>query len=271
MSWATLRSLAAAFVALYVASGFSRTTAAQTTPPGPIPANMAAIPAGEYWMGRTHTATLEQAIILERDRRDDQPAHRIYVDAFYLDTHEITNADYLRFVDATGAVKPWYWPGGKIAKGEERFPVNNVTWAEADAYCRWVGKRLPSEAEWERAARGGLDRKRYPWGDEGAKDRAHTGSATGPTAVGSFPPNAFGLYDIAGNVWEWTSDWYERDYYAVSPERNPTGPAKGSYRVIRGGGWTEGVQMNSFRNYADPELRTLIVGFRCARTSTPSR
>ena len=113
----------------------------------PIPANMAAIPAGEFWMGRTHTATLEQAIILERDRRDDQPAHKIHIDAFYLDKHEVTNADYLRFVEATGAARPWYWPGGKVAKGEERFPVNNVTWAEADAYCRWSGKRLPSEAE----------------------------------------------------------------------------------------------------------------------------
>jgi iron(II)-dependent oxidoreductase len=232
---------------------------------------MAAIPAGEFWMGRTHTATVEQAIILERDRRDDQPAHKIHVDAFYLDTHEVTNADYQRFVDATGGAKPWYWPGGKVAKGEERFPVSNVTWAEADAYCRWAGKRLPSEAEWERAARGGLDRKRYPWGDEGARDRAHTSSANGPTAVASFPPNAFGLYDMAGNVWEWTSDWYERDYYAVSPERNPSGPSKGSYKVIRGGGWTEGAQLNSFRNYADPEMRTLIVGFRCARSSPPSR
>jgi iron(II)-dependent oxidoreductase len=241
---------------------------------------MVQIPAGEFWMGRTHTGSLEQAIILERDRRDDQPAHRIHVDAFTLDTHEVTNADYLRFVEqfvsttsaqgnAVGGKsipRPWHWPNGRPAREEERWPVTNVTWAEADAYCRWAGKRLPTEAEWERAARGGLDRKRYPWGDEGGRGRAHTGSPAGPTLVGSFTPNGFGLHDMAGNVWEWTSDWYERDYYAVSPDRNPTGPSTGRYKVIRGGGWSEGVQLNSFRNYADPEMRTLIVGFRCARS-----
>jgi formylglycine-generating enzyme required for sulfatase activity len=231
------------------------------------PAGMVLIPAGEFWMGRTHTASLEQAIILERDRRDDQPAHKISIDAFYLDTHEVTNTDYARFVSATDAAKPWHWPKGIVAKDEERWPVTNVNWAEADAYCRWAGKRLPTEAEWERAARGGLDRKRYPWGDEGGRGRAHTGSANGPTTVGSFAANAYGLFDMAGNVWEWTSDWYERDYYAVSVDKNPTGPATGSYRVIRGGGWTEGAQMASFRNYADPEMRTLIIGFRCAKGS----
>jgi formylglycine-generating enzyme required for sulfatase activity len=234
---------------------------------GQAPAGMALIPAGEFWMGRTHTASLEQAIILERDRRDDQPAHKTFVDAFYLDTHEVSNTDYARFVEATKAAKPWYWPAGKVAKGEEKLPVHDVNWAEANAYCKWAGKRLPTEAEWERAARGGLDRKRYPWGDEAARGRAHTGSPTGPTAIGSFAANPFGLHDMAGNVWEWTSDWYERDFYSVTPERNPTGPAKGDYKVIRGGGWTEGVQMNSFRNYADPELRTSIIGFRCAKST----
>jgi formylglycine-generating enzyme required for sulfatase activity len=235
----------------------------------PPPAGMVLIPAGEFWMGRTHTASLEQAIILERDRRDDQPAHKIQVDAFYIDAHEVTNSEYQRYADATrGAVKPWHWPGGKVAASDERLPVTNVSWTEADSYCRAAGKRLPTEAEWERAARGGLDRKRYPWGDEGGRGRAHTGSATGPTAVGSFAANAYGLYDVAGNVWEWTNDWYERDYYAVSPAANPRGPAKGQYKVIRGGGWTDGAQLNSFRNYADPEARTLIIGFRCAKNAS---
>jgi formylglycine-generating enzyme required for sulfatase activity len=227
---------------------------------------MVLVPAGEFWMGRTHTNSLEQAIILERDRRDDQPAHKLHVDGFFIDTREVTNAEYATFVAVTGAAKPWHWPGGKVGAAEEKLPVVNVNWAEAHDYCRSVGKRLPTEAEWERAARGGLDRKRYPWGDDRPVGRAHTGSPNGPTAVGSFPPNAYGLFDMAGNVWEWTSDWYERDFYSVSPDRNPTGPADGRYRVIRGGGWTEGVQLAAFRNYADPEMRTLIIGMRCAKT-----
>ena len=256
------RVCAAALLCLAIVSAVQ----AQTPPAG-----MALIPAGESWMGRTHTASLEQAIILERDRRDDQPAHKIYLDAFYLDKFEVTNADYARFVEARSAAKPWYWVGGKVSKGDERLPVHDVTWAEADAYCKWAGKRLPSEAEWERAARGGLDRKRYPWGDEAARGRAHTGSNSGPTAVGSFDANAYGVHDMAGNVWEWTNDWYLRDFYALSPDRNPQGPPKGDYRVIRGGGWTEGAQLNSFRNYADPEMRTSIIGLRCAMTVPPAR
>jgi formylglycine-generating enzyme required for sulfatase activity len=230
------------------------------------PSGMVLIPEGEFWMGRTHTGSIEQAVILERDRRDDTPAHRIHIDAFYMDQFEVTNEEYARFAEATGAAKPWHWPGGKVAKGEERFPIHDVTWADADAYCRSVGKRLPSEAEWERAARGGLDRKRYPWGDEGARGKAHTGTPTGPVSVGSFPPNPYGVHDIAGNVWEWTNDWYDRDYYSISPESNPPGAATGHYKVIRGGGFTDGAVLNSFRNYADPEMRTSIIGFRCAKS-----
>ena len=229
---------------------------------------MVLVPAGEFWMGRTHTTSLEQAIILERDRRDDQPAHKIYIERSTSTSTKSPTPSTRASSEATGAAKPWQWPAGKVAKAEERWPVSNVNWAEADGYCRWAGKRLPSEAEWERAARGGLDRKRYPWGDEGGRGRAHTGSATGPTAVGSFPANDYGLHDMAGNVWEWTSDWFERDYYAISPLRNPAGPAKGDYKVIRGGGWTDGAQLNSFRNYADPDMRTMIIGFRCAKSAT---
>jgi len=235
-------------------------------------AGMSLIPAGDFWMGRTFYVNVEQATILERDRRDDMPAHKVFVDAFYMDKHEVTNEEYARFVEATGKPKFWYWPGGNVAKGEERQPVHDVTWEEADAYCRWTGKRLPTEAEWERAARGGLDRQRFPWGNEqgGGGKQAHIGHPYGPTTVGSFLPNPYGLYDMAGNVWEWTNDWYDRDYYTVTPDRNPPGPPAGRYKVMRGGGWTDGGGqqiMNFFRNYADPEIRTPIIGFRCAKSA----
>ena len=235
---------------------------------------MAAIPAGEFWMGRTFHLNVEQATIFERDRRDDMPAHKVYVDAFYMDKYEVTNEEYVKFAEAAGKTKLWYWPGGKPAKGEERQPVHDVTWEDANAYCKSADKRLPTEAEWERAARGGLDRQRFPWGNEQGGKRAHVGYPWGAAAVGSFPPNAYGLYDMAGNVWEWTNDWYERDYYTVTPYQNPQGVPAGLYKVIRGGGWTDGggqVIMNHFRNYADPETRTPIIGFRCAKSGTPAR
>ena len=244
---------------------------------------MVSIPAGEFWMGRVHYFLIDEVGWLERDRRDDLPAHKVYVDSFYLDKYEVTNQDFARFVEATGGSKPWYWPNGKVAKGEERFPVYDVTWFQADAYCKWAGKRLPSEAEWERAARGGLEKKKFSWGDgapgaasedapagaEGANTkRAQVGSPFGPTNVGSYPPNGYGVYDITGNVWEWINDWYDRDYYTVSPDRNPPGPATGTYRVIRGGGWSDDDErnlMNHFRNFADPSKGASTIGFRCAK------
>jgi iron(II)-dependent oxidoreductase len=251
-----------------------------------VPDGMVSIPGGEFWMGRTHYFLIDEVGWLERDRRDDTPAHKIIISPFYLDKYEVTNEEYARFADATSKPKMWYWPGGKVAKGEERQPVHDVTWFEADAYCKSVGKRLPTEAEWERAVRGGLDRKKFAWGDAGVglggndpdaapggpaekTKQAHVGYPWGASPVGAYPPNAYGLFDMVGNVWEWTNDWYDRDYYPVSPDRNPQGPANGTYKVIRGGGWSDDDErnfMNHYRNFADPPVRTYTVGFRCAKS-----
>jgi formylglycine-generating enzyme required for sulfatase activity len=202
------------------AAGISQALGMQEPPTG-----MVSIPAGEFWMGRYLVNGASEYLVLERDRLDDQPAHQVAVDAFYMDKYEVTAEEYARFVEATGAIKPWYWPGGKVEKGMERVPVHDVTWEEAKSYCAWAGgKRLPTEAEWERAARGGLDRKRNPWGDQGGQNRTADGNDRGPVPVGSVPAqNDYGLFDIVGNVWEWTNDWYQRDYYTISPDSNPQG------------------------------------------------
>jgi formylglycine-generating enzyme required for sulfatase activity len=253
-----------------------------------LPDNMALIPAGDFWMGRTHFFLVDAIGWFERDRQDDIPSHRVFVDAFYLDKYEVTNEDYARFLEATKRAKPWHWVGGKIPKDQEKFPVYNIAWNDADRYCQWSGKRLPTEAEWEKAARGGLDRQKFPWGDvamgmggyEAADagiaaktgNQAHTNYPFGATAVGKYPPNGYGLFDMAGNVWEWCSDWYERNYYSISPRTNPTGPQTGKYRIIRGGAWSDDDDrnlMNSFRNYTDPDQRASSIGFRCAKSFIP--
>ena len=175
-----------------------------------------------------------------RPRLDDQPVHRVYLDSYWIDRYEVTSR-YARFVEATGRRRPFHWIGGKVPAGQEEFPVYNVTWDDAVAYCGFVGRRLPTEAEWERAGRGGVEKSMYPWGSElGTKTRRQAGEQSdpggppppkrarfgfpnGPPAVGSFAPNGFGLYDVIGNVWEWVSDWYEQNYYSVSPDKNPPG------------------------------------------------
>ena len=244
--------------------------AAQT----PAPEGMVLIPAGKFWMGRAHSFWRDALDIVPRAKRDDRPANLIDLDAFYLDKYEVTNADYARFVEATGARPPWHWPKRKIAKGDERLPVYNVNWFEATAYCQWVGKRLPTEAEWEKAVRGGRERRPYAWTDDETLDpdqRVPAAIARGKAmSVGSFPPNGYGLYDMIGNVMEWTNDWYDLNYYAFMPKKNPPGPETGLYKSVRGAGWSEGVGedgqlTNSCRNFSDPELRGFTIGFRCAK------
>ena len=261
-----IRSIALVFTILYCVCA-AMPIAAQTE----APEGMVQVPAGKFWMGRTNAVDNDADDNMPRAWRDDRPANHIYLDAFYLDKYEVTNAEYARFLEATGGKggkAPWHWLHGKVPEGEERQAVSNVIWFEADAYCKWVGKRLPTEAEWEKAARGGLDRKLYSWGDEIDASAPAAVSRNKAAAVGSLAPNGYGVYDMIGNVVEWTSDWYDRGYYAFVPKTNPQGPETGLYKSVRGGGWAEGrgtKLANHFRNFSDPELRSSTIGFRCAK------
>jgi formylglycine-generating enzyme required for sulfatase activity len=229
-----------------------------------------------------------------RDRQDDRPVHRVSLSAFSIDRNEVTNGDYAVFVKATGATAPYHWGGAEPTAARATWPVYNVSWHEAVAYCAWRGARLPTEAEWEKAARGGMADLDYPWGNEYESEEeqpaavppgeasakpaagraraprvkhAHSASAGGPRPVGSFEPNGFGLHDMSGNVWEWVSDWYDMYYYGVSPMQNPRGPEQGRYKVIRGGSWADTdprLGAVYFRNYTSPDERTPTIGFRCA-------
>jgi sulfatase modifying factor 1 len=240
---------------------------------------MARVPAGEFWMGRTRLWLIDEIGWQLRDRADDRPVHRVHLSTFLIDTHEVTNADYAALVARKSAEPPYHWGARVPPAGKERLPVYNVSWNDAAKYCQAQGKRLPTEAEWEKAARGGAEDMDYPWGNEYAgaamseggrpERRAHSGSATGPLPVGSFEPNAYGLFDVSGNVWEWVADWYDLYYYSVSPTEDPQGPTRALYKVIRGGGWADTETRYGtvyFRNFTLPESRQPTVGFRCARS-----
>lgn len=304
--------------------------------PGMAPSGMVWIPAGEFWMGVDHPQMF-----------DSKPLHRVFVDGFWMDKTEATNAQFAEFVKATGyktiaertpraqdfpgappenlvagavvftppshdvpldthfrwwAYVPganWRHPEGPASKIDDKsdYPVVNIAWTDAVAYAKWAGKRLPTEAEWEYAARGGLDRKPFTWGDEFApagKQQANTfqgrfpnrntrddGYATG-APVARYKPNGYGLYDMAGNVWEWVADWYRPDTFARQASegvaRNPQGPAN-SYdpsepgtpkRVIKGGSFLCSDEycsryMPGGRGKGDPDTGTNHLGFRCIR------
>jgi len=240
--------------------------------------------AGEFWMGRTRLWLMDEIGWQVRERADDRPVHRVRLAAFAIDAHEVTNDDYAAFVSTPGAgvEPPYHWGGRTPPAGKGRLPVYNVTWHDAAKYCAARGGRLPTEAEWEYAARGGVADLDYPWGndytdttpDGTATKRAHSGSSTGPRPVGSFAPNAFGLYDVSGNVWEWTTDWYDLHYYAESPVEQPTGPPTGRYKVIRGGSWADTeTRLGTvyYRNFTAPDTAQPTVGFRCAGPAPSSR
>lgn len=218
---------------------------------------MVAIPAGEFIMGG--------------DFEDERPAHEISVEDFEIDVFEVTNEEFARFVEETGHVTDAEKAGDSMtwrtyAEGKPQHPVVKASWNDAVAYCEWAGKRLPTEAEWEKAARG-TDGLTYPWGDEWEPTKANTkeGGYRGTTIVGSFPEGAspYGVMDMAGNVAEWTADWYK-----AYPGSDFTSPYFGEkYRVIRGGGWFSDKELvrGSSRSASSVDLANDDVGFRCAR------
>ncbi len=232
---------------------------------------MVFIPGGEFLRGRTYDWPDTRLAWYPNPLKDDTPARKIHVDPFYMDESEVTNKRYAGFVQATKRKPPYQWFRGEIPKGQEKYPVVNVSWDDASAFCAWAGGRLPTEAEWERAARGIAEGKMYPWGDTvPTAKQAVFGGEAGPSAVCTRERNYFGLCDMIGNVWEWASDWYGRDYYAAAPERNPAGPEKGAYRVLRGGSWFDQAQpvlflSVSYRSWARQHERSPTIGFRCVK------
>ncbi len=208
---------------------------------------------------------------LETGRADERPRRTVYLSAFMIDQYEVTNSQYLKFIAGTGSLFDM--------KGIETVPVVQVTWHDAADYCQWVGKRLPTEAEWEKAARG-IDGRPYPWGDKAPSPRHVNFNrdwvATGALLpIGSLPDGAspYGVHDMSGNAREWVQDWYAKDYYRMAPDRNPKGPETGLLKVIRGGSWHsfESDIRTAARGKGGFALKTHGTGFRCARdmSATP--
>ncbi|MBI5410873.1 MAG: formylglycine-generating enzyme family protein [Nitrospirae bacterium] len=230
--------------------------------PAPSPSTaagdgMVLIPAGPFLMGG--------------DFDEERPRHRVVLDAFLMDRHEVTNEHYAAYLLATGAPASRLWnKSDRFHSGEKfpRHPAVGLSWFEAKAFCEWQGKRLPTEAEWEKAARGGREGFAFPWGDTPDHARANF-EGQGTLPVGSYAPNEYGLFDMSGNVWEWVEDWFGPTYYERSPETNPIGPESGKERVLRGGSYVDGIGPNrvAHRHWYPPAAQYKWLGGRCARSA----
>lgn len=222
---------------------------------------MLVIPAGWFLMGS------------DTGQENEQPVHRVWVDAFELAECQVTNAEYAKFLAATKHRAPLHRNDANFSDPQQ--PVVAPSWFDAVAYCEWLsgiaGRRysLPTEAEWERAARGGAEQKQFPWGDEPAQELRNYISrwTNGPEPVGQAERNAYGLCDIGANVHEWCADWFGAEYYRASPERNPQGAAAGQRRSSRGGSWRHQIKVSrcAARSSIPPEFQYADYGFRIAR------
>jgi len=253
-----------------------------------IAPDLARIPGGEFLMGAAD------------GEEDERPVHRVHVSEFLVGRAPVTQEEYARFVAATGhpapAVRalplivvegrdlefrelaaPYAWSEARPPAGQGAHPVVLVTYEDAVAYCGWlsaeVGRpfRLPTEAEWEKAARGGLDGRRYPWGDEFESARCNyladpaSKRQRGTRPAGTFEPNGYGLFDVVGNTWEWVSDWYARDFYSLGDMQDPIGPDSGTFRIVRGGAWVNddaNMLRCAYRHRVPPDTYAYSVGFR---------
>jgi formylglycine-generating enzyme required for sulfatase activity len=228
------------------------------------------IPAGEFTMGSEPEDPCAHP--------DEQPKHEVFLDPYWIGQTEVTNAQYQACVEAGICQEPTSCGSGEFSYQDptkDQFPVSCLTWEEAGAYCAWIGGRLPSEAQWEKAARGS-DYLKFPWGNEFDQTRCNSQESDldGPLAVGSYSPEGdspFGLQDMAGNVWEWTRDWYDIEYYGKAPRDNPGGPVGGERRSLRGGSWYANYcsVRTSYRYYDVPHGRSTGVGFRCVILPSP--
>jgi formylglycine-generating enzyme required for sulfatase activity len=226
---------------------------------------MVEIPEGLFTMGLDGIQALE----------DERPKHQVWLPAFLLDLYEVTTAQYAAFLAATNRAAPWQWNIVDLTLHRDR-PVIGVDWSDADAYCRWKAKRLPTEAEWEKSARG-TDERLYPWGNRVPhKDLANFAlgarfsysQALMPVQSYEQGKSPYGPYQMAGNVWEWVQDWYNTNYYEVSPGHNPQGPEQGQFKVLRGGSWSDLPKylLTYGRFKLPPDTRNSYVGFRCAKS-----
>jgi formylglycine-generating enzyme required for sulfatase activity len=250
--------------------------------------NLARIPAGDFLMGAAD------------GEEDERPVHRVHVSEFFIGRFPVTHDEYAKFVRSAGypppdirglplitsggrdqlfreLAAPYVWSDGNPPAGHGSHPVVLVRYDDALAYCRWLSEaierivRLPTEAEWEKAARGGIDGQKYPWGDTIDPSRGNylpdrtAKRQRGTRPTGTYQPNAYGLYDMAGNVWEWVSDWYAADYYSRSDTNDPRGAESGSMRLVRGGSWVnDDISMLrcAYRHKVPPDTYAYSVGFR---------